>query len=203
MGRGCPDKHMITEDTFFLPCLHSVAAPGSNSAWPSNIDESCVAHFMNGDDMHIRSFGSGYGANSILSWSCFGLRTASVLAHREGWLAARCMILSVTSPKGIRKYFCAVMPAGCGKSNLAMLVPKIPGWKMRCISDDVAWIHPDESGVVRAINPHYGFFDVATGCFQRTQPPCLTCSCRSIRGERSQYHGYYSFKHNLLECCLG
>jgi len=159
--------NLLTEQESFVPCLHSVGAPLENGQrdvpWPCNVDNTLVAHFMDEGNMSIQSFGSAYGANSFLNKSCFGIRTASVLAQREGWLCARAVIIGVTNPVGKKYYFCGVMPEGCGKTNFAMILPTLPGWQVRCVGDDIAWLHVGDDGKLYAINPENGFFDIAPG----------------------------------------
>ena len=159
--------NLLTEHESYVPCLHSVGAPleaGQNDvSWPCNIDNLIVANFVDEGRVGIKSFGSGYGANSFLNKTCFGLRVASVLAHREHWLCARSVILAVTNPAGKKYFFCAVMPEGCGKTNLAMIMPSLPGWQVRCVGDDIAWLHIASDGKLYAINPEAGFFDIAPG----------------------------------------
>ena len=158
---------LLTEKEFFLPCLHSVGVPlkegQEDVPWPCNIENRTVAHFVEENDYHITSFGSGYGANSFLNKTCFALRMASVMSSREKWWCARCLIISATNPQGKKHYLCAIMPEGCGKTNTAMMVPSMPGWSMRCVADDIAWLYIGSDGKLYAINPESGFYDIATG----------------------------------------
>ena len=158
---------LLTEKEFFLPCLHSVGAPlkpgQKDVPWPCDIDNRTVAHFVEEGSYRITSYGSGYGANSFLNKSCFALRMASVMASREKWWCARCLIISVTNPSGKKHYLCAIMPEGCGKTNTAMMVPSMPGWSVRCVADDIAWLYIGSDGKLYAINPESGFYDIATG----------------------------------------
>lgn len=197
MTRVSHDIWRILGDNEFVRCLHSVGCPRPVNYrivnhWPCNPEKVIIAHMP--DDRMVVSYGSGYGGNSLLGKKCFALRIAGRIAYDEGWLAEHMLVMSITNPKGVEKFFVAAFPSACGKTNLAMILPSLPGYTVRCVGDDIAWMRFNADGQLMAINPENGFFGVAPGTNHKTNPNAMAAlqrDCILTNVAETADGGYY------------